>query len=90
MTIEEITQHLGAALEECVQRGMQPPLIVCSISPNGSVLCMRVRDDGSDPEVLAEHYGGGTFQLPITIAVVDQTGEAARISITADKPLAFH
>jgi hypothetical protein len=69
----------------------QPPhllgFILCAASLNGSVFCIRTA--GSDREILAEHYEGGSFQLPINIMVIDQTGEAARIAIEAEG-LKFH
>jgi len=81
----DLLEHLSEALEACVERGMQLPFIMCAISPNGSVLNMRVHGGGIDPDVLAEHYEEEGFRTPMTIAVVDQTGEAVRIGITADE-----
>jgi hypothetical protein len=41
------------------------------------------------PDFLAHHYEPEGFRTPVTIAVVDQHGEAVRMSIEAE-PLAFH
>ena len=64
---------------------MVTPFIFMSGSSNGSVLALRVIGDGSDGEVLAEHYEDEGFRLPITLVVVDQTGEAARATIQGSK-----
>jgi hypothetical protein len=86
----DLTEWLREALDTCIERGMQLPFIVCSISPNGSVVCMRVHGMGRDPDILAEHYET-VFRTPITIAVVDQTGEAVRITVGPDtKGLTVH
>jgi len=50
---------------------------------------VRVHGGGIDPDVLAEHYEEEGFRTPMTIAVVDQTGEAVRIGITADDAKGF-
>jgi hypothetical protein len=71
----------------CPGGEMKLPFILCAASPNDSVLCLRT--DGVDPEILAEHYEGGGFRAPITIMVLDQTGEAVRITIEAEG-LKFH
>ncbi len=79
--LDALTEVLGVFLQECEQRGMVMPFILMSASPNGSVLVLRVVGDGSDGEVLAEHYEDEGFRTPITCMVLDQTGEAARATI---------
>jgi hypothetical protein len=86
---DAVTKYLKETLEACLNRGMQAPLIVCSISPNGSVLCVRMHVGNIEPDILAENCEEGGFRLPITIAVVDQRGEAARISFEGERPT-FH
>jgi len=85
----QLSEHFGDILSACEDRGMQRPFIVCAASPNGSVLCVRANPDGEEPDVLAEHYDAHMFRLPITVMVLDQTGEAVRITITV-KGVAFH
>jgi hypothetical protein len=84
---KDLSDFLRQALTECEAKGMKLPFILCAASLNGSVFCIRTA--GSDREILAEHYEGGSFQLPINIMVIDQTGEAARIAIEAEG-LKFH
>ena len=63
---------LRDVLRQCVEQGMQPPLILCVVSPNGSVMVMRT--DGEHPEILAEHTEGAGFSTPINCMVVDRAG----------------
>ena len=78
----DITDAMREALETCVERGMKLPFILCSASPNGSVICMRVRGGGIEPEQLCEHFEPEGFRMPVTLMVLDQNGEAVRITIT--------
>lgn len=81
--LADFSEAMRDALEQCVERGMQFPLIVCSVCSNGSVLVMRT--DGENPgETLAEHIEGGGFATPINCMVVDQTGGVAHVTITAE------
>ena len=84
---KDLSDFVRQAITECEAKGMKLPFILCAASLNGSVFCIRTA--GSDREILAEHYEGGSFQLPINIMVIDQTGEAARIAIEAEG-LKFH
>ncbi len=83
--MDGLTAAIGEFLQVCEKRGMVPPFILMGASPNGSVLALRVIGDGSDSEVLAEHYEDEGFRVPITCVVIDQTGEAARATIRAEK-----
>jgi hypothetical protein len=56
---------LRDVLRQCVEQGMQPPLILCVVSPNGSTMVMRM--DGEHPEILAEHTEGAGFSTPIQL-----------------------
>ena len=78
----DLTRLLVEALEECCQRGMSPPFIMCGISPNGSICSVRMTGE-DDGQVLAEHYEGEGFALPMTIIIVDRANNAARITVTA-------
>jgi hypothetical protein len=86
---KDITDAMRAALETCVERGMKLPFILCSASPNGSVICMRVHGGGVEPEHLCEHFEPEGFRMPATLMVLDQNGEAARVTITVERTI-FH
>src|SRR5262245_11615328 len=93
MTAKTITdlavlfEHATAALNACVDRGMQLPFILCAVAPNGSVAAMRT--DGVEQELLVEHIEPEGFRLPITILVLDHAGEVACITIDAERT-SFH
>jgi len=59
----DLVDHVGDILERCLEMGMQMPFIMCSASPNGSVLCVRFA--GEVPNKLAEHYEPEGFRLPV-------------------------
>jgi hypothetical protein len=80
-----IGQFLGAAMEE---GGFKLPLYLVAVAVNGTMTFVRYvpsngenADDGLTPELLAEHTEGAGFQLPINVALIDSTGEAARMLI---------
>ena len=82
--IEGLSAALADVLNECSRRGMVLPFIVVSASRNGSVYALRVRGDGIEGEVLAEHFEVEGFAMPINIMVLDQNNEAALITIGAE------
>jgi hypothetical protein len=84
----DLTELIRDPLRACIDRGMQPPLILCAACANGSVLC--VRTDGISPELLAEHYEPAGFRVPITLLVLDQTSEVAIITIDAERRMVVH
>jgi hypothetical protein len=85
----ELKEAFQEALDGCLKRGMQLPFIVCAVSLNGSVICMRANGMSADTDLLAEHYEGLGFLLPVNIMVIDKTGEAARI-VFAIEGIVFH
>jgi hypothetical protein len=93
MTAKTITdlavlfEHATAALNACIDRGMQLPFILCAVAPNGSVAAIRT--DGVEQELLVEHIEPEGFRLPITILVLDHAGEVACITIDAERT-SFH
>ena len=93
MTAKTITdlavlfEHATAALNACIDRGMQLPFILCAVAPNGSVAAIRT--DGVERELLVEHIEPEGFRLPITILVLDHAGEVACITIDAERT-SFH
>jgi hypothetical protein len=72
--------YFGDVFKQCEESGMVVPFVACAISPNGSVIALRM-DGNSDTQVLAEHTEGGGFRLPMTIVVVDRKNEAAKVTI---------
>jgi hypothetical protein len=85
---KKMDEVLRDVLRQCVEQGMQPPLILCVVSPNGSTMVMRT--DGEHPEILAEHTEGAGFSTPINCMVVDRAGAAAHITIEPSGATAFH
>jgi hypothetical protein len=78
---EDFPQKFATIIERCIaENGMQPPLVVCTVSTNGSVVVTRV-NAGGEPDVLAEHSENQTFAFPINIMVVSQNNKAARVVI---------
>ena len=88
-TSESISVDVYAAfveiLGECERRGMVPPFILVSASRNGSVLAIRVPGDGSEGQVLAEHFEDGMFRTPVTCMLLDQQGEVMRVNIDLEE-----
>jgi hypothetical protein len=50
-----LTAWIAEVRNECLDRGMLPPLIIVAINLNGSVLVIRWPEGEGDPETLAEH-----------------------------------
>ena len=86
--IDELSENLREVLIACIRRGMQLPFIVCAVSPNGSVYCIRCNGE-AEPDMLAYHVEPEGFRLPVTFMVADQTGAAVRISVEKGR-LTFH
>jgi hypothetical protein len=85
---DKLSENLREVLIACIQRGMQLPLIICAVSPNGSVYCIRCNGE-SEPDMLAHHVEPEGFRLPVTFMVADQTGASVRISVEKGR-LTFH
>jgi hypothetical protein len=77
----DVARTIADTIDECLAKGMKPPVIVCVVSPNGSVLVVRFSETGAEPDVLAEHFEARGFALPMTVVVVDQNNMAARICL---------
>ena len=86
--MEKLTEKLKDALDDCESMGMILPFIVCALSANGSVLCIRAK--GGEPDILAEHYEPEGFRAPLTVVVLDQRAKAVRIEISIDGKRTFH
>lgn len=78
---DEAMKHFAEILRICQERGMKLPFIICAASSNGTVLCMRFNGPGGEPDVLARHDEPGGFKSPINWMVLDQNGEAVRVTI---------
>jgi hypothetical protein len=86
--VGELSDNLHTALIAGIQRGLKLPFIVCAVSPNGSVYCIRCNGE-AEPEMLAQHVEPEGFRAPVTFMVTDQTGAAVRISVESGR-LTFH
>ena len=72
---------LTDVLAHCLDQGMRMPLMVCMMSPNGSVIAVRCLPDGQELEVLTEHNEDDRFSSPIGVLVLDQNGHALKFVI---------
>jgi len=68
-------------IAHCHDRGMKLPLMVCMMSPNGSVIAVRCVPDRQEPVVLAEHNTDDCFASPIGVLALDQHGQALKFVV---------
>jgi hypothetical protein len=75
-------------LEDCLWLGMQPPLIVCGVRPDGSVMALRYnitragdRLEGIEGLVATGDFKGDKLPTPFNIMIVDQAGNAKQLKI---------
>ena len=89
--MDKLTDALADVLKHCLTRKMVFPFIACAASPNGSILAIRYStgEDGLETELLAQHSERKGFQTPITMVILDQAGEAVRVTI-GDKGIRYH
>jgi hypothetical protein len=85
-----LTAFMVEGLERCLEKGMQLPFIICAISPNGSAYVGRFSGPGESPETLTQHIEDAGFSLPMTIAILDQAGDAVRLGISSSGQRAWH
>src|SRR5919106_3263369 len=72
-----ISSHIGSMLEQLVDQGFTPPLVLCSVGSNGDFMVFRYQRDNVgewDAVALAEHGEGIT--TPINFFFADSTGRA--------------
>jgi hypothetical protein len=81
--MDDLSAMIAEVLQQCLDRGMQLPFIVCSASPNGSVLAVRFSSPGDEPDILAEHYEPSGFGIPMTIMILDRSNEAVGVTLDA-------
>ena len=74
MVTINVSRMIRDVLNQCLTDGMKPPLILCAMSPNGSVLAVRFLGQGG-PDKLAQNFDAGGFRLPMSIVVLDQNNE---------------
>jgi hypothetical protein len=84
-----LSLYFGDVFKQCEERGMGVPFVACAISPNGSVIALRMEGE-SDAQVLAAHTEGAGFRLPMTIVVVDRKNESAKITIDTTGKITRH
>jgi hypothetical protein len=65
-----LSRMIRDVLNQCLADGMKAPLILCAMSPNGSVLVMRFLGQGG-PDKLAQNFEAGGFRLPMSIVVLE-------------------
>jgi hypothetical protein len=86
---DRLAEAVGEVLSDCLAKGMVLPFITICASPNGSVTALRYKADDAgealaiDP--LPDHAERGGFELPVSIVIPDQSGEAVRVSIEQDR-----
>src|SRR6516164_2777571 len=78
--------YFGDVFKQCDESGM---VVAFAISPNGSVIALRM-DGKSDAQVLAAHTEGAGIRLPMTIVVLDRKNEAAKITIDTTGKITRH
>lgn len=76
----DLTNRINEMFKRCEEEGMVFPVIVCTISPNGSVLASRIDNFGC-AKVLAQHSEPDGFRVPLSLVLVDQNNAVARITI---------
>jgi hypothetical protein len=76
----DLTNRINEMFKRCEKEGMVFPLIMCTVSPNGSVLASRLNSIGC-AKILAQHCEPDGFKVPLSLVLVDQNNAVARITI---------
>jgi hypothetical protein len=79
-TKNDLTRRINEMFKRCEEEGMVFPLIMCTISPNGSVLASRMDSIGC-AKILTHHSEPDGFKVPLSLVLVDQNNVVARITI---------
>ena len=77
---EDFRNVIAEILKWCEDDGMTFPVILCTVSSNGSILANRIDGMGGS-EVLAQRFEPEGFAAPMTVMVLDQKNNAAWITI---------
>jgi hypothetical protein len=81
---EGFEKFLSTIIEQCLdEHDIQPPLVVCTVGDNGSVLVAGF-NEGAKIVVLTKHCENDAFTLPIKVTVVGQNNRAARLVIDCE------
>ena len=75
-----LKNRINEMFKRCEEEGMVFPVIMCTISPNGSVLASRIDTFGC-AKILAQHSEPDGFTVPLSLVLVDQNNAVARITI---------
>ena len=85
---EDFEQSLATIIEQLLdEHDMQPPLVVCTVGDNGSVLVARF-NESANLVILTKRCENDAFALPISVTVVSQNNRAARVLIERDRNVA--
>ena len=92
--MDDLGTALSECLTECLDREMPLPFLMVVVGVNGCIIGARYthsedEDERLDAEVLFKHPTDGKMVLPINIMIVDASGEAARVLISAEE-IVFH
>ena len=93
--MDDLGTALSECLTECLDREMPLPFLMVCVGVDGSIIGARYtqseedEDKRFDVEVLVKHFTDGKMVLPINIMIVDASGEAARVLISAEG-IVFH
>jgi hypothetical protein len=79
-TKDDLTNRMNEMFKRCEEEGMVFPLVMCTISPNGSVLAGRMDSIGC-VKILAQHSESDGFKVPLSLVLVHQNNAVARITI---------
>ena len=88
-TKNDLRNAMAELLEWCGDDGMTFPLIMCAVSANGSILANRI-DGAGGSEVLAQHFEGAGFAVPMTIMVLDQNNVAIKATTDHNGKMSWH
>jgi hypothetical protein len=81
---EGFEQFLATIIEQCLdEHDMQPPLVVCTVGDNGSVLVTGF-NEGAKLVTLTKHCENDAFTLPMKVTIVSQNHRTARLVIERD------
>ena len=80
--VEETANMLTEFLSDCVDKGMQPPFVMCAINRKGWVFAVRFNNGVA--EVLSENNISDMIELPISGLVIDQGSQALKFVLNED------
>jgi len=85
----DLTNRINEMFKRCEKEGMVFPLIMCTISPNGSVFASRMDSIGC-AKILVQHSEPDGFKVPLSLVLVDQNNAVARITIDHTGNIVHH